>query len=196
MQPEDIKSRIDRLTNEQSWTTYSYFLEKGEQDFRRDIDLDHLINIPKISRDQWGTPTLPRGYHMSVSHTKDIWCAVVSHRARLGLDIEINRPIDYRIVQRIASNNEWAYLRQYTRQLSTRHHFWTWCFCVKEAVYKMLPGSPESRIADQNYQECLLKCAINNQRGYFLEPCHDDTYTLYGAFDRDCVYVVSAQKTI
>lgn len=130
------------------------------------------LDISGFKKNSKGGPVESKGVFWSVSHKPDIVAGVVS-RERIGIDIEIIRPVSDRLFNRVISADERLLLKHESRELA---FFRT--FTAKEAVLKQtgdgikgLSEAKVSRVLDN------LNLYVNYQgQDYLVENFIGDRY--------------------
>jgi len=86
-----------------------------------------------VEYDQSGKPFLAGSdFHISVTHTEDLAAVIISHHARVGIDIEKIKPRIEKVRDKFLSQEESASVGK-ERELEQLTIAW----CAKEALYKL-----------------------------------------------------------
>jgi phosphopantetheinyl transferase len=86
-----------------------------------------------VHYDESGKPFLAgTNWNISVTHTEDYAGVIISHKLKVGIDMELLRPRIDRIKEKFLSQEELSFLsaEKYLEQL-------TLAWCAKEAIYKL-----------------------------------------------------------
>lgn len=87
------------------------------------------VSLGPLEKDEHGAPLPFNGVHWSLTH-KERFVAAVTAPHPIGIDIEMVRPFNAALHQRLAGDGEWALVQEVTQALFFR--YWT----AKEAVLK------------------------------------------------------------
>jgi 4'-phosphopantetheinyl transferase EntD len=102
--------------------------------------LDHLgVSSGPILGDERGAPVLPDGVVGSVSHKNEVAVALVARSqggARVGVDVEVERPFVVDIAKRVLTKDEISCLAGLDARSRDMHVRMS--FCAKEAIYKAI----------------------------------------------------------
>ncbi len=123
-----------------------------------------LLNIPPeeiaLLRDEKGKPFIKDSpLYISISHSGD-FAAVTFHPTPVGLDIEVLKPIDMRLKNRICTDSDLEYLSQSQTEAQENLNLlkiWT----AKEAYFKMT-GTGITNFKSISYKDINASHSIEN----------------------------------
>jgi 4'-phosphopantetheinyl transferase len=101
------------------------------------------VSLGILKKDDHGAPLPFNGVHWSLTH-KESFVAAVTAPHPIGIDIEIMRPFNAALHQRLAGDGEWALAPEVTQTLFFR--YWTAKEAVLKAVGKGMVGLSDCRI--------------------------------------------------
>jgi 4'-phosphopantetheinyl transferase len=91
---------------------------------RLNVRNDELVFV----QNEYGKPLLlrPRGLHFNISHAGE-WVACALADIPVGIDIELAKPVDYRIAESFCTKEEFLFLLQQPEETRLKHfyRFWT-----------------------------------------------------------------------
>jgi len=128
--PPDFQARLKQYTR---WQDYQLSV------MGRAL-LSFGLKIMGLTKHRWqhiqytafGKPYLDGGPHFSITHSGEYVACMISEERILGIDLEIQRPIDLSEFQYMFHPQEWRVLEQTPDILACFYGYWT----LKEAVIK------------------------------------------------------------
>lgn len=116
--------------------------------------------------DAFGKPFLKDGKHLSISHSHEFACIIISDNP-VGIDIELKSE---KILKNVALLFNEDFILNFKGNLKETTTLTTLCWSIKEAIFKLIPENDVSfkdNISIQAFQlnesSCVVNVTINNE---------------------------------
>ncbi|WP_175502240.1 MULTISPECIES: 4'-phosphopantetheinyl transferase family protein [Cytobacillus] len=172
---EDFKRYIHYSSKKNEISKYYYFHDKvrslyGELLSRMIISIDNLIPMENIviKKNQYGKPyLLNRKSCFNISHSGE-WVVLATSKLSIGIDIEMQKKINFHIMDRFFNENEIHYIeRQNEEEKKLRAFYKVWT--RKESYVKAIGiGLQDNLNFDTQPEHSYKKLGDYYIRSYFL----------------------------
>lgn len=126
--------------------------------------------------DAFGKPFLKDGKHISISHSHDFACVIISENP-VGIDIELKNE---KIIKNATLLFNEDFILTFKGSLEETKSLTTFCWGIKEAIFKLIPENDVSfkdNISIQPFQlnesSCVVNVTINNKITSYTVQLHE-----------------------
>ena len=146
-----------------------------------DEKLGNLYKNLVFTANEYGKPLLlePNGICFNISHSGS-WVVCAVDDAAVGIDVEIIKPIDFKVAERFFSGNEYISLMNQPEETRPAYFYKLWT--LKESYIKMIGKGLSIPLNSftMNIQNCGIHVSVGNEaKGFHFDQSFLDSGTVY-----------------